>query len=238
VAKSEASHVAHDAAGAVQTVSETAKTEAAHVADEVKTNARELFHQAKSDLTDQTGAQLQKATEGLRSISDELHAMVSSSEQPGMATDLVRQAAERSSAVASWLEGRDPGSLLAEVKSFARHKPGTFLLLAAGAGILAGRLTRSLSAGAPDQAGSRKPGTVTPVAVTGAVVPPVPVVPPAPETTAGGLPGTYPAEPFGSESLTGAGREELWAQEPVVTDPLPPVETDPLGHDPFDGGRR
>ena len=52
--------------------------------------------------------------------------------------------------MASWLENRDPGSLLDEVKSFARQRPGTFLLAAAGAGLLAGRLGRSLQAGAPD----------------------------------------------------------------------------------------
>jgi hypothetical protein len=76
--------------------------------------------------------------------------MARASDQPGVASDLVRQAAERSSSIASWLDGRDPGSLLDEVKSFARQRPGTFLLLAAGAGVLAGRLSRSLSAGGPE----------------------------------------------------------------------------------------
>ncbi|RHA44104.1 hypothetical protein D1825_03040, partial [Cellulomonas rhizosphaerae] len=33
---------------------------------------------------------------------------------------------------------------LAEVRSFARRRPGTFLLVAAGAGLLVGRLTRAL----------------------------------------------------------------------------------------------
>ena len=60
-------------------------------------------------------------------------------------------AAAPSQSVASWLENRDPGSLLEEVKSFARQRPGTFLLVAAGAGLLAGRLGRSLQAGAPDR---------------------------------------------------------------------------------------
>ncbi|KNH11600.1 hypothetical protein ACU18_18885, partial [Arthrobacter sp. ZBG10] len=67
--------------------------------------------------------------------------------EQGMATDLIREAAERTSSIAGWLENRDPGSLLSEVQTFARNKPGTFLLLAAGAGILAGRLTRGLTAG-------------------------------------------------------------------------------------------
>ncbi len=139
-------------------MAETAKAEAANVASEAKANAKDLLYQARSDLTDQAGAQQQKVANGLRSVSDELHAMAQASDQPGVATDLVRQAAERSSAVAAWLDGRDPGSLLNEVKSFARQRPGTFLLLAAGAGVLAGRLTRSLSAGAPESATGRASG--------------------------------------------------------------------------------
>ena len=148
--KDEAGDVARTARDSAQNVAETAKTEAANVASEVKSNAKDLLSQARTDLTHQAGAQQQKVASGLRSISDELHAMARASDQPGVASDLVRQAADRSSSVASWLDRRDPGSLLDEVKSFARQRPGTFLLLAAGAGVLAGRLTRSLSAGAPE----------------------------------------------------------------------------------------
>lgn len=148
--KDEAGDVARTAKESAQSVAETAKAEAANVASEVKSNARDLLYQARSDLTQQAGTQQQKVADGLRSISDELHAMARASDQPGVASDLVRQVAERSTSVASWLDGRDPGSLLNEVKSFARQRPGTFLLLAAGAGVLAGRLTRSLSAGAPE----------------------------------------------------------------------------------------
>ena len=149
-AKDEAAEVKRQAADSAQTVAETAKTEAANVAAEVKTNTKDLLYQAKSDLTDQAGAQQQKAAEGIRSISSQLHTMADASDQPGVAADLIRQAAERSQSVASWLENRDPGSLLDEVKSFARRRPGTFLMIAAGAGMLAGRLGRSLQAGAPD----------------------------------------------------------------------------------------
>jgi hypothetical protein len=153
-AKSEASGVANEAAGAAQNVAETAKAEAANVASEVKTNARDLLHQAKSDLTSQAGTQQQKVAEGIRSISSELRTMADGSDQPGVAADLIRQAADRSQSVASWLDGRDPGSLLNEVQTFARRRPGTFLLLAAGAGILAGRLSKGLAAGAPETQGT------------------------------------------------------------------------------------
>jgi hypothetical protein len=148
-------NVAGQVAGSAQNVAETAKAEAANVAYEAKNSARDLLHQAKSDLTDQAGTQQAQAAEGIRTMSSQLRTMADAPNQQGVASDLIRQVADRSEAVASWLEKRDPGSLLGEVKSFARQRPGTFLLLTAGAGLLAGRLGRSLQAGAPE------PGTVT-----------------------------------------------------------------------------
>ncbi|MDP9693756.1 UNVERIFIED_ORG: hypothetical protein J2X79_001308 [Arthrobacter globiformis] len=150
VAKDEAANVTGQAAGAARNVAGTAAAEAKNVAYEAKNSAKDLLHQAKSDLTSQAGAQQTKAAEGIRTISSQLRTMADAPDQPGMASDLIRQAADRSESVASWLDSRDPGSLLGEVKSFARQRPGTFLLLAAGAGLLAGRLGRSLQAGAPD----------------------------------------------------------------------------------------
>ncbi|MFH5877345.1 hypothetical protein [Arthrobacter sp. NA-172] len=156
--KDEAGNVAAQAGDSAKNVVETAKSEVANVATEVRSNARDLLDQARADLTDQAGKQQQKVAAGLRSISEELDSMATASEQPGVATDLVRQAAQRSSSVATWLEDRDPGSLLEEVKTFARQRPGTFLLLAAGAGVLAGRLSRGLSAGTDGSSQEQPPG--------------------------------------------------------------------------------
>ena len=149
-AKDEAAAVAGHAAADAKSVAGTARTEAANVAAEAKTSALGLLQQTKTDLTEQAGTQQQRAAQGILSVSAQLSTMADASDQPGVATDLVRQAAERSRSVATWLENRDPGSLLEEVKSFARQRPGTFLMVAAGAGLLAGRLGRSLQAGAPN----------------------------------------------------------------------------------------
>jgi uncharacterized protein YjbJ (UPF0337 family) len=236
-AKEQAGEVTRQATDAAQNVAETARSEAAHVAAEMKTNAKDLLYQAKSELTEQTSSQQQKIAEGLRSISDELRTMASAPDQPGVASDLVRQTAERSAAIASWLEARDPGSLLTEVKSFARQRPGAFLMLAAGAGILAGRLSRSLSAGADDtnrmatgmHAGSTAP--ITGVPDTGMAVPPPPVQMPGPDTTTAGLTGTYPPNPLATEGTS----EDQWPADPGATDPY---RSNPVRDDPFDGGRR
>ncbi len=64
-----------------------------------------------------------------------------------MATDLAQQAAEKAHQFAGWLEQRDPGSVLDEVRSFARQRPGAFLAIALGAGVVTGRLVRGLTAG-------------------------------------------------------------------------------------------
>jgi hypothetical protein len=186
-AKEEASNVAGQAAGAAQNVAGTAKAEAANVASEAKTSAKDLLHQAKSDLTSQAGAQQQKAAEGIRTISSQLHSMADAPDQQGVASDLIRQAAQRSESVATWLDNRDPGSLLDEVKSFARQRPGTFLLLAAGAGVLAGRLGRSLQAGAPATSSTAR-----------TALPPQPVQPPIAEGVVG------VGEPFYDETTPGA----------------------------------
>ena len=176
VAKDEAANVAGEAKGAARNVADTAKTEAKNVAHEAKNSARDLLHQAKTDLNSQAGTQQAKAAEGIRNISSQLRTMADAPDQQGAASDLIRQAADRSESVASWLDNRDPGSLLEEVKSFARQRPGTFLLLAAGAGLLAGRLGRSLQAGAPETQAATGYGSGT--------VPPYPVQSP---TTEGSL---------------------------------------------------
>ncbi|MEE2523890.1 hypothetical protein QMY03_09195 [Arthrobacter sp. KFRI-F3372] len=145
-AKEEASHVAGQAVSAARGVAQTAKEEVANVASEAKSSAKDVLSQAKSGFSSQAGTQQQKAAEGIRTISSQLQTMADAPEQKGVASDLIRQAADRTSAVASWIEGKDPAALLGDVQSFARRKPGTFLLLAAGAGMLAGRLTRGLTA--------------------------------------------------------------------------------------------
>ena len=74
-----------------------------------------------------------------------------------MATDLAQQAAEKAHQFAGWLEQRDPGSVLDEVRAFARQRPGAFLAIAFGAGVVTGRLVRGLTAD-PDTTSSDRVG--------------------------------------------------------------------------------
>ena len=105
-----------------------------------------LVSEATSQVADQTRTQRDRIVETLRTFGDDLDKMATQSEG-GMAADLAREGASRARTLSSQLDGREPRDLLDEVRSFARRKPGTFLLGALAAGVVAGRLTRGAKDG-------------------------------------------------------------------------------------------
>ncbi|OUE22570.1 hypothetical protein BFL34_00095 [Clavibacter michiganensis] len=185
-AKEQAASVAGDAKAGTQHVAGVTKDEAGKVASEVKSQAQDLIAQTRDQLREQTGVQQERAAGSLRTLSDELHDMGDKSESTGLAGELVSQAAQRAGSAASYLEGRDPGTLLRDVTDFARRRPGLFVGLAVIAGVAAGRLTRSLTSEAHDQEEaepatpstdtSTTPTPATAGRATGYVTPAVPTV--------------------------------------------------------------
>ena len=156
VAKGQAGEVASTASDAGKHVAGVAGEQAGQVASEATQQVKNLVQQTRGELTERAATQQKRVASGVRSLGEELHSMAQNSEQQGMATDLAKQAADRTGAVASWLEDREPGHVVEEVTRFARRRPGAFLAIAAGAGVLAGRLGRGLKAANDDsqQAGS------------------------------------------------------------------------------------
>lgn len=146
VAKSQAADVAGGAKDAAADVAGTAKEQVQEVAAEAKNQVKNVMGQARSELTEQAQTQQKKVAAGLSSLADQLSAMAAGSDQPGVATDVAQQAADRAQEFAGWLDNRDPQGVLEDVRAFARRKPGVFLVAALGAGVLAGRLARGLSA--------------------------------------------------------------------------------------------
>ncbi|WP_144715367.1 hypothetical protein [Curtobacterium pusillum] len=144
-AKGAAQDVAGDAKAKASDVAGTAKEQAANVASEATEHAKQLYGQATETLKGQAADQQQRAAGGLRSIGEQLGRMADNDDEQGVASKVVRDLSGRATSAAGFLENRDPGSLLDEVKSFAAKRPGTFIALAAGAGILAGRLTKALA---------------------------------------------------------------------------------------------
>ena len=149
-------------------VAGSAKDEAAAVAQDAKQQARNLAHEAREQAIIKGTEQRDKAVETLRSLSDELDRMAGNAttsnaggasagttpgRSDGTAQEIVRQASQRTRDFSDYLEQREPGELLDELRRFARERPGLFLGLAAGAGVLAGRLTRSAAAELGDDDG-------------------------------------------------------------------------------------
>jgi hypothetical protein len=149
-AKARAKQAASAASDAGSKVMDEARGGASEVKAEAQHQARELWAQARTELTEQSSTQQQRLAGGLRSFADQLHEMADAPTERGLASDLARQLGDRASGVGYWLEDRGPQDVIEELRSFARRRPGTFVLVAAGAGLLVGRLTRALKDGPPE----------------------------------------------------------------------------------------
>lgn len=242
--RDQARQVGSEAAQAGGAVAQTAKEQGTEVGREAARQARNLYGEARTQLASQTGEQQRRAAGGLRSLADEMRSMAEQGGQAGPVTELARQASDRVHGVAGWLEEREPGDLITEVRDYARRNPGTFLVGAAVLGVLAGRLTRSISAAGDDSGNGsstyRGAGAYDP-AQTAVIPTPPPAPRAAPEAAPTGgyldpTPGTYTEPTPGGYTAPAPGGYT----EPTGTgQPLPPVtQTDPLPGVPSSGSPR
>lgn len=192
---------ATETTGAGRQVMEVANEEIRSVAGDTKVQARRLLGTVADELRSQTAAQQSRAAAGLRSAGTDLAAMASGTERPGFASQVVSEAADRVEAVGRWLGDRDPKAVLVEVKGFARRRPGVFIAIAVGAGIVVGRLARALASSGEGSTGSTSDAKRAAPGISGDAssssearfsAPPVPPVPEAapPRTRTVGAPGT------------------------------------------------
>ena len=153
-AQAKAGEVAGTAQERAADVAGTAKDQALEVAQEAQRQARDLLTEFRGQIQQQTEQQRTRLVDMLREFEDELQNMAQAGGRNGTATEVVRQVADRLHGIRSYLEaGSNP---LDDVRSFARRRPGTFLFLAATAGVLAGRATRGAAAARKqDQASGR-----------------------------------------------------------------------------------
>jgi hypothetical protein len=156
-ARDQAGQLKETSADAAREVAGTVKEKVSDVTSDVRAETRRLASQTRQELVGQASQQKDRAATGLRSVSDELRGMAEHG-QSGLGAQLARQGAEFTDQAADFLQ-HEPADLLDEVRGYARRRPGTFLLIAAAAGVVAGRVTRALASGgtnAPDN-------TVTPI---------------------------------------------------------------------------
>jgi hypothetical protein len=124
-------------------VAETAKEGARNVAGEVTSQARRMAGDVGQQLRGQAQQQHGTMVTKLRLASDDMRQMAEGRDS-SPATSLVSNLAERTNRFADHLESRGPEGVLTDVQEFARRRPGTFLLAAAAAGFVVGRLGKSV----------------------------------------------------------------------------------------------
>jgi hypothetical protein len=231
-ARTEAGQLKETSADAVREVAESVKEKASDVTSDAREQTRRLVGQTRDELAGQAGQQKDRAAGGLRAVSDELRGMAEHG-QSGLGAQLARQGADLTSQAADFLQRHEPAELLDEVRAYARRKPGTFLLMAAAAGMLAGRMTRALSAGSPQSANTSPSGFDTPDYAAGngySVPPPAPMTAPPVGQTAP----PPPMPPTSHVPPTGSAVPPTTSQVPPTGSPVPPVPT-PSAPDPDPG---
>ncbi len=140
----------------------TAKEQAAEVGQQVSTEARNLLEETTARLEEQTAAGAAKLGDNLQRLGQEALALAEGrpDEAPTVqgcvkrVADTLLDAADRAYGVSDDVQSRGMGALLADVQTFARRRPGVFLLGAAAAGLVAGRAVcsaKSQDDTAPDQ---------------------------------------------------------------------------------------
>jgi hypothetical protein len=136
--------------------------QAKSVAGEATEHARGLVSDALGQVDEEARRQMGRMAQTLKTFSDDLDQMADQSGSNGLASEMARQVANRTRDLGRRLDGREPQEILEDVRGFARRRPGTFLVGALVAGVVAGRFAR----GAKD-ASSGGPGTPTQRATTG-----------------------------------------------------------------------
>ncbi|WP_051366059.1 RAD23 family protein [Hamadaea tsunoensis] len=115
------------------------------LATETGRQGRTLYEEARSQVGEQVVAQQKRLVHGLYALSGEVGKMAEDGGRTGpAATHLARQASDRIADTARWIDDRDPGQVVEDVKAYARRRPAMFLTAAALLGVVAGRLARNL----------------------------------------------------------------------------------------------
>ncbi|MEO9198433.1 MAG: hypothetical protein ABI206_06725 [Antricoccus sp.] len=166
-AKNAAANVAADGKQAAAEVAQTGKQAATEVAEQTKKQASKLIAQTRDQLHEQAEQQRTSAVNNLRSLDEQLTSMTDGTDQDGSAVELAQRARDRVRTAADWLEHRDVNQITEELRRAGRTRPGAFLLTAAVAGIVAGRLTRGVVAEHTDDSPDRPTATGDDRRVTG-----------------------------------------------------------------------
>ncbi len=150
-AADQASQVASTAGGEVKHVAAEATDGVRAAVDEARTQVQSLLSGTREEVLSQAEVRTAKASEGLRGIATQFQAIAGGRpEEAPQLSGYLREAEQRVSAFATRLDDRGPQGVMEDVTRFARRRPGTFLLCAAGVGFVAGRAVRAGAAASRD----------------------------------------------------------------------------------------
>jgi hypothetical protein len=200
----QAKHASGTAADEGTHLADVARIEAQSVAADAKEQARNLVDDARSQVEEQSRSQLDNLVSKLQSFADDLERMArGEGAGAGLAQDVVTQVSEKARGFSSQLSGQEPAQILDQARDFARRRPGTFLLGALAAGVVAGRLAR----GAKDAGASSSNGSSATFTTDGRAssapptVPNLTTTPASPAVTSGG---TAAADPLAGTATPAA----------------------------------
>ena len=164
--------------GAKHVASEAA-TQVTEVTRQATDQARELVSQASSQLHEQATTQTERAAGGLADLGRQLRALGDGQpDQAGMAGDAARQLADKVEGIADRIQERGFDGVVDDLRTFARRRPGAFLLGAAATGFVTVRLARG--AQAAQQTGNGTGTASTPAMATPTLPEPAGIAPPQP----------------------------------------------------------
>jgi len=148
-----------DPGDAVRGVVDSAKQETRSVAAETVHQARWFAGRLGDEVREQAATQQSRVADALHSAGSSFSQMAERSTDTGYAPQLVRAAGAQVDSVATWLGTREPAGVVDEVKRFARRRPGMFIAIAVGAGLVAGRMVRALAAPPDDTSAGMATGS-------------------------------------------------------------------------------
>lgn len=128
----------------VSAVGEEVIDQARSVADTAVRETKDILADMGSDLSAEAHSQKLKLVKSLEEFSTELEDVSRSGS--GRVPSLAGDAATRTRNFSQWLERTESREMVRNVEDFARRRPLMFILGSAGAGVLAGRMTRGMIA--------------------------------------------------------------------------------------------
>jgi hypothetical protein len=160
----QASDVASTAAQSGREVGSEAANQASEVMRQTKEQMHTLIDDTKQQIQTQAQQRGEQASQALHSFSDQLISLAEGRpEDAGRLPEYVREAESRVRDVASRLQTRGPEGVVSDLGDFARRRPGAFLLGAAFAGFMVGRVVRAgkSQSDSPQQAQWSSPSYIT-----------------------------------------------------------------------------